>query len=498
MSNSQRDAMSNSNGALENARHVLRRRWLVIVVAAISVPLAAYLYSSAQQKEYTATATLLFESAENGTIEPSREAATNEALAGLPAVAVRTAEALGEREATGEILSSVSASAANEMANLTKISAKTPSPERSAEIANAYSRAYIDFRREADQSQLKQAIALIERRLEDLPPEQLNGIQGETLRERLNQLEVERVSRTGRTELVQTAGVPTSPSSPRTKRNVLLGIVAGLLLGFGLAALLERLDRGVRTPEELEELFELPVLARIPRSKAFASGSIEEMLQAPEAEAFWTLRNNLRYFKVDRDIRALLIASAEPNDGKSTVARGLAGAMAAMGDDVILVEADLRKESAFRAKRVRNGLSKVLTGTPLDDALIHVPVQKESGGERRALPVLPSGPLPPNPAELLESDRMRDLLETLEKRYELVLIDTPALGSISDVLTLLPMVSEIVAVGGVGKTKRDEVREFMKQLSLRGKSPLGLIATFTQFERSRYSYYRRSQPVLRD
>ena len=256
----------------------------------------------------------------------------------------------------------------------------------------------------------------------------------------------------------------------------------------------------MRTTDELEQLFELPILARIPRSKAFAKASIEEMLQAPEGEAFWTLRNNLRYFKVDRNIRTMLIASAEPNDGKSTVARGLAGAMAAMGDDVILVEADLRKESAFRSGRVpRDGLSTVLTGGPLNSALLEVRVQAgAAGADRKTLTVLPSGPMPPNAAALLESDAMRALLAELENRYELVLIDTPALGSISDVLTLLPMASEIVAVGGIGKTRRDEARDFIKQLSLRSKRPLGLIATFTPLERSRYAYYRRSQPVLRD
>ncbi len=493
--------MTTSEGALEYVLRVIRRRKLVILLALISVPLAAFIYSSQQQKEYRATATLLFESPENVTIEASRVAATNEALAGLPAIAVRTAESLGERDAAPEILSSVSAGSVNEMANLTEISATTTSPQRSTQIANAYSRAYIDFRREADQSQAVQAIQLIERRLKQLSPGAAAGIQGQTLRERLNQLEVQRISEIGRTELVQPASPPSSPSSPRTKRNVLLGIIAGLLLGFGLAALLERIDRGASTVEELESLFDLPLLGRIPKSKAFAQSSLSEMLQAPEAEAFWTLRNNLLYFRVDRDIKAIEIASAEPNDGKSTVARGLAGAMAAMGDEVVLVEADLRKDSAFHGGRgpLLDGLSTVLTGAPLDRVLLEVPVSSQGANatRARALWVLPSGPVPPNPGGLLESEAMKELMATLSQRFELIVIDTPALGTMSDALTLIPLVSEVVAVGGVGKTAPEDARDFINQLALRGKLPLGLIATFTPVEQGHYAYYRRSRPALR-
>lgn len=491
--------MTTSEGALEYVLRVIRRRKLVILLALISVPLAAFSYSSQQQKEYRATATLLFESPENVTIEASRVAATNEALAGLPAIAVRTAESLGERDAAPEILSSVSAGSVNEMANLTEISATTTSPRRSAQIANAYSRAYVAFRREADQSQAIQAIQSIERRLKQLSLGAAAGIQGQTLRERLNQLEVQRISEIGRTELVQPASPPSSPSSPRTKRNVLLGILAGLLLGFGLAALLERIDRGASTVEELESLFDLPLLGRIPKSKAFAQSSLSEMLQAPEAEAFWTLRNNLLYFRVDRDIKAIEIASAEPNDGKSTVARGLAGAMAAMGDEVVLVEADLRKDSGFHGGRgpLLDGLSTVLTGAPLDKVLLEVPVSSQGANATRALWVLPSGPVPPNPGGLLESEAMKELMATLSQRFELIVIDTPALGTMSDALTLIPLVSEIVVIGGVGKTAPEDARDFMNQLALRGKLPLGLIATFTPVEQGHYAYYRRSRPALR-
>ncbi len=488
--------MRSNDGALEYTLRVLRRRKFVVLAALISVPLFAFLYSSAQTEEYTASATLLFES-ETESLDASREAATNEALAALPAVAVIAAKELDGD--VSEVLGSVEVSAANENANVTTISATNESPQRAAEIANAYSDAYIDFRRESDRSQFKESIAVLEDRLGELPPSDANGQKGELLKEQIGELEVEEALQTGKVSPVQEAGPPSSPSKPKTKRNVLVGIVFGLVLGLGLAAVIERLDRHVRSVEELEELFGLPIIARIPRTKAFKNASTELMLLAPEAEAFRTLRTNLRYLNINRDLTSVLIASPEPNDGKSTVARGLAGAMVEMGDDVVLIEADLRKESAFRygPGYIPDGLSGVLAGAPLDNALMQVPVSREGPDGGRTMAVLPSGPMPPNPSELLESEQMREVLAELSKRFDMVVIDSPAIGVVSDAMALVPKVSAILAVGGVGKTTREGATGLVEQLDLTGNRPLGLIATLTPSTRRQYSYYRQSRPLLR-
>lgn len=491
--------MSTHEGALEYALRVLRRRKLVVLFALISVPVAAFLFSATKTKQYTASATLLFESSnETGLSEAPREAATNEALAALPDVAVKAAKQLGQDSNLDEVFGSVEVSSANEMANLTTISATNESPQRAAEIANAYSRAYIAFRRESDQAQLKQSIAVIEARLDSLTPAEAASSKGELLRERLNQLEVEEALQTGKTSLVQEASPPTSPSSPRVGRDVVIGVVVGLLLGLGSAALVERLDRRVRSAEELEGLFDLSVVARIPKSNAFKTTSPEHMLFADEAEAFRSLRTNLRYLNVNRELASLLIASPEPNDGKSTVARGLAGAMAETGDSVVLVEADLRKESAFRYSTGYHGkgLAGALSGGSLEESLIEVPIPVSGQGEARILAVLPSGPIAPNPSELLESERMKELLTELTGRFSTVVIDSPAVGVVSDALALAPQVSAILAVGGVGKTTRDGAKGFVDQLALTGNRPIGLIVTFVQSSRNQYAYYRRSASLL--
>ncbi len=492
--------MTPNDGALEYALRVLRRRKILIITALISVPLCAFLYSTAQTKEYTATATLLFESeSEAGLSEASREAATIETIASLPAVALKATEELGSGAEISEVLGKVEVASANEMANLITVSATSESPDRAAEIANAYSKGFIAFMREADRAQANQQIAVLKANLDDLNTAEAAGPKGELLRERLNELEVEAALKNGNTQLVQEAAPPGSPSSPKTTRNVVIGVILGLVLGLGLAALIERLDRRVRSAEELEELFGVPIISRIPRCRAFQDKTVETMMRAPEAEAFRTLRTNLRYLKINRDLHSLLIASPEPNDGKSTVCRGLAGAMVEMGDDVVLVEADLRKDSAFRFSLdpIPGGLSSVLAGASLDGALMEVPVSRSGHNGGRALFVLPSGPIPPNPSELLESERMREVLVELGERFETVLIDSPAIGVVGDAMSLVPHVSGIIAVGGLGKTSREGGRGFAEQLELIGSHPLGLIVTMTSESRSQYAYYRRSQPLQR-
>lgn len=497
-----KDPQMSSEGVVEQLLRIVRRRKLVVLQAAVLVPLLALVFSLTQEKEYTATATLLFRQAPSGpeegetVIDPTREAATNGQLVGLPVVAEQAAELL-EGVSPGEALESVEVESSSE-ADTAKIAATTTDPELSAAMANAYGRAYIAFRREADRSQVQDAIDVAEGSLEQLSPEDQEGKEGAALREQLDRLKLTQALQTGGAELVQPATVPSSPSSPKTVRNVMLGFILGLLLGLGLAALLERIDRRVRSVEELEDLYEIPILARIPRSQRLSKRRAEAISpQTQEGEAFRVLRTNLRYFNVDGGLRSILITSPEAGDGKSTVARTLAMTMAEMGDDVVLVEGDLRKGGELRGVTggPATGLSNVLAGTPFEKVLIEVDVPAGPGVQARSLTVLPSGPVPPNPSELLDSAQMRDLLIKLQERFRIVVIDSPALAAVSDALALVPEVSAVVVVGGLGKTTRDAGRGLSKQLALLGTKPIGVIANFTEPERGKYSHYYRSDLV---
>lgn len=491
------------NGVIEQAARIIRRRKWIILQATIIVPVIALLFSLAQEKEYTATATLLFRpppvsvAESTSVVDPSREAATNGELVGLPVVAEEAEKLLNNGTSADEIFATIQVTPSAE-ADTAEITSTSTSPELSAQYANVYARAYIHFRRNADREQVQDAIDQAETSLAELTPEQREGPEGEALGKQLDQLRLVQSLQTGGAELVQPADTPTTASSPKTKRNVLLGLVLGVLLGFGLAALLERFDRRVRTVEELEELYHLPVVARIPRSKRLAlrnDTSIGPNTQ--EGEAFRVLRTNLRYLAVSRELHSILMVSPEEGDGKSTLTRGLAMTMAAMGDDIILVEADLRKGGEFRtvSGEPAAGLSNVLTGTPLDKVVLEV-APPGANDRSRSLNVLASGPIPPNPAELLESDRMKEVLVELEERFTLVILDSPALSAVGDALSLVPFVSGVIVIGGLGKTTRDEAAELNRQFELLNKRPIGVAANFTDPERAKYSHYYR--PELAD
>jgi capsular exopolysaccharide synthesis family protein len=498
------------DGMLEQWLRVLSRRKLVILQAVIVVPAVALALSLAKDKEYTATASLLFRGApaattgagdSTGVVDPARQAATNSELVSLPAVARRAAERLGRGVTAGQVSSSVSIDSGGD-ADIAKISAVTRSPRLSAAMANAYGEAYIAFRRTADRDQVQNAIALVNGKLAMLTPEQRGGPAGRALEHQRERLNLAQALQTGNAELVQPASVPSSPSSPKVKRNVALGLVLGAILGFLLAALLERTDRRVKTLEEVEKLFGLPILARIPRSRARAAGQARDqlLLDASEREAFRALRANLRYFNISRELRSVLVTSHEPGEGKSTVARQLALTMAEVGDSVVLVEADLHNGASdsfpFSSEQ---GLSSVLVGLPLERAFTSVPLVAGPGGdEGPQLTVLPAGPPAPNPSELLESERMSALLVELEESFDVVVVDSPALGIASDALPLVPAVSGVLIVCGLGRSTRDGARELRKQLTLVGGYSLGVVANFVTSKSGGYhKYYRRSRAVAR-
>ena len=281
----------------------------------------------------------------------------------------------------------------------------------------------------------------------------------------------------------------------------LIGLAAAVLLVLLVAPLARGLDRRIKDVAELEEIYGLPgagphpaqPLARQARPPARAEAAKNTLGFSEEAEAFRTLRTNLRYFNVDAPVRSILVASPLPGDGKSTVARHLAITMASMGDSVCLVNADLRKQDPG-VLPTPDGLSLVLAGFELDTALTEVPIAYDPlSEESRVLVELPSGPLPPNPAELLESDRMQWLVRQLERRFDFVIIDSPALVTVCDALSLVPRVSGVLAVGGFGQTTRQAAVELRKQLELLGGRSLGVVANFSNQGRRYYGYYEKEQ-----
>jgi tyrosine-protein kinase len=482
----------------------LRRRLPLIIACVLVVSAAATAYSLLQDKKYTAKAVLLFrnpgfdQSFSGGatfapTQDATREAATNERLVSLAVVADRAARELGGG-ATGASLASKVEIASEGPSDLVAISVTDLKPRQAARTANAFARQYVLFRRDADRDKVNQARVLSERQLQGMTPTELKSERGRLLRQRLDQLETLASLQTGNAELVQPATAPTSPSSPKPLRSGVLAGVFGLLLGLALALLLERLDTRIRDSDDVEELLRRPVLGAIPRSRALSRNRLEaESLSGPDAEAFRMLRASLRYFNVDDEIHSVLITSAEPGDGKSTVALHLAFAAADAGTRTLLIEADLRRPTLARALRVPSapGLTNVLTGSStLRGAMksVRIPGRSERATAHRALDIVLSGPIPPNPTDLLESERLREIIREAENEYELVIIDTPPTSVVSDAIPLVSQTSGVLVVVRGDKTNREGLRQLRDQLTNLDARLLGVVLNSLGRDIESYAY----------
>jgi capsular exopolysaccharide synthesis family protein len=494
-----------------DARKVLAglfRRAPLIVGCTLLAAAAALVFSLLQTKQYTADASLLFRnpgfdqqifgSSDTSSLDPTREAATNLKLVSLKAVADRTAASLGGG-LTGDTVSEKVSVESGGDADVVSIKATDPDPRFAATLANSFAQNYITFRRKADRRKVQQARALVTADFNQLSPAEQLSSEGQSLQRQISRLATLEALQTGNAELVQHATVPTSPSSPKIVRNTAVAWILGLLLGVALAALMERLDRRLRRPAEFEETFGLPVLTEVPESKALArsSNGVGELLDA-EGGAFQMLRARLRYFNVDRDIRSVLVTSAAPAEGKTTVAWSLAASAASSGSSTILLEADFHQPgiAARTGTRAGPGLSEMLSGqSSLANTVQQVTVENRQNGteEARQLDVIVAGSRPPNPVELLESEEMARLLVQLTDDYDLVIIDSPPLPILADAIPLAKLVNGVIVVGRVNKTTRDEAQFLHAQLESLDAPVLGLVANRTPRGRSYSDYYRHGR-----
>ena len=496
------ESASSENSALDQFLVVVRRRWRLIGACVVLVAAAAIIFSLLQRDQYTASGSLLFSNTQfdqelfgsnftTSSVDPTREAATNIDLVSLPTVAARTAAVL---HLPKDVVRSETSVSGEGQADLASISATDPSPVRAALIANTYLQQYVLFRQQADRSKISGAQNLVQQEIAELPSAQRNGPVGQSLQNRADQLRVLAALQTGNAEVVQAAGVPTAPSSPDIKRNGILGAALGLLLGLGLAFLAERLDRRVRDVSELEEAYGVPVLGSVPESACYANAATEP-LPPIEGEAFALLRARLRYFNVDRDIRSLLVTSATPGEGKTTVALNLALAEAVAGNtSVVLVEADLRRPALRQRLHIepRAGLAEILSrNATVDEALIHAEVPRRANGNGSApgFSIIPAGSTPPNPGELVESHAMIDLLSALSERFDLVIIDSPPTALVSDAIPLLRLVSGVVIVSRIDVTTRDASKHLRDQLRKLRAPTLGVIANAVPLKSRGYYGY---------
>jgi capsular exopolysaccharide synthesis family protein len=487
-----------ANLSIEQFLGTLRRRLGWILLCFVVVAGAAYGFSKHQTKKYTATASLVFnnnqqaqEVAGLAVANSSNQQAqqnTNLRLVELGDMAEKTASRLGRGLTKEKVSANLSVSTQGE-SNIVNVTATATSPMLAAEIANTYSGVFVREQQDSNHAYYASALALVEKQLKALSPKERVGTGGLALQDRAQSLGVLAELKNGNVQVAQVATVPTSPSSPKVARNTALGGFLGLLLGLGIAFLLERLDRRIREPKDLETVYGLPLLGVVPESSALSRSAkskkdAKAALPASEAEAFHLIRAHLRYFNVDKELRTLMVASAAPGDGKTTVARHLAGAAARMGSRVLLLEADLRRPTIAAQLDISSGpgVADVLIGAvSLSEATqvvdLNLPSVGAGGSGGRGFDVLVAGsPLPPNPGELIESHAMESLLEQAKAKYDLIVVDTPPLTAVSDAFPLLGKVDGVIIVGRVGRNRRDVAQRLHETLTGAGAPLLGVVA----------------------
>jgi len=282
--------------------------------------------------------------------------------------------------------------------------------------------------------------------------------------------------RSSNIRIVDPALIPTGPSRPNKARNVMLSILVGLVGGIGLALLREYLDNTVKTPDDIEALAHLPSLAVVPalsNASGKRTGRFSRLLRAPViaskegraelishnmpqsqmSEAFRALRTSLLLSQADHPPQVILMTSALPREGKTTAAVNLAVTLAQLGDKTLLVDADLRKPGINRALSLVDGkhagLSSYLAGVSSLD-LITVPHPAITN-----LAAIPTGPIPPNPADLLSSRRLTELIAELRTRYKFVVIDSPPIMAATDAVILSVLVDGVLMVVRSGETPKE-------------------------------------------
>ena len=501
---------------LQDYLRVVRRRKWVIVQAAILVPLIAVAVSLRQQKLYQGTAEVWLNQQNlgiqlNGGTDPTqyqqadRIAQTQANLARVREVARRTLRAAGVTDRTVDQFLASSSVDPEQNANFLKFKVTDKNRGLANRLASTYSHQFARYRSQQDVSGLIAAIGAIDKQLRKL---EQAGDQGSGLYAKLAGTRSELNSR----RLLQTANAKPVDSSaeavqvaPKPKRNGILGLALGLVLGIGLAFLWEALDTRVRSAEEIDERLKLPLLGRLPEpAKRLRTQNKLAMVDDPTglgAEAFRILRTNLEFANLERGAKTIMVTSGLESEGKSTTAANLAVAFARAGKRVVLVDLDLRRPfvDKFFTANGHPGVTQVALGVAtLDEALIQVAIARPEHGHSAngngngngnghakldgVLEVLRSGPIPPDPGEFAGTHALEAIIGALRDRADLVIIDSAPLLHVGDSVTLSSKVDAMLLVARLNIVRRGMLNELHRVLETCPAQKLGFVVTGSNLE----------------
>jgi tyrosine-protein kinase len=508
-------------------RVVRRRKWLILTIA-VSLPVAAVLYSLSREPLYRASAEVLLSrttpvaditgaSELTFSQQPDRFAKTEAGVAAVPAVAERVLEAVGDIDMTPEEFHAQSSATAKADADLLVLSVDASDPKLAAVLATEYARQFTEYRKEFDTAAIRLARLSLESRIAELRRnDQGNEALSSDLQAKALQLGTAEALATGSTSVIReaTAGDATK-IRPHPLRDGFLAAGIGLLLGIVVAFFRDAVDTRVRSAQEIAERLPVPLLARIPEPpRPLQMSDRLIMLAEPngkEAEAFRMLRTNLEFVNLERRARTIMVTSASEREGKSTTVANLAIALARAGKDVVLVDLDLRQpflhtlfdlecepgltNVVLDAATLEQALSKVWASeTHRHDAVSANAVTGESastgkkksvtGGEGNGrtplggfLEVMPAGTLPPNPGEFVATRALGTVLKRLGERADFVLVDVPPLIGFGDAMTISANVDGVVLVTRMNVLRRPLLGELHRLLGTSPAETLGFVVT---------------------
>jgi capsular exopolysaccharide synthesis family protein len=356
--------------------------------------------------------------------------------------------------------------------------------------------------------------------------ESTKGLYNDFLKQ-TNQAQIQEKQQGNDLRIIEPARTPGAPNSPGRSRAILLGLALSLAGGVGLALLLEYLDNTVKSVEDVIRATQLPTLALIPSmnieamravsgkksiqqkviaanaSKSEAVGGLAPRSMHPRGdkltaldslssvvESYRMLRTSVLLSTAGTPPKTILITSSQPGEGKTTTAVNTAISLSQLGASVLLIDADLRRPAVHKAFKIPHarGISNYLSShTPVENLIVKLPIPN--------LSILPCGPIPPNPAELISSDRMKDLLRNLGHQFDHILIDSPPLISVTDPVILSTMVDGSILVVQAGKSTRELVRRARQELAGVGAKVFGVVLNNVDIKREGYDdydYYRFS------
>jgi capsular exopolysaccharide synthesis family protein len=493
---------------------VLKRRWLYVVAGVVICTALAYVYAQRQETLYRSATTVLVTADEGtGIVAPGQFAQSNFVFSNAMAneaffaqsvlVSAEVAQRLG-------VPPIVTVSSSPE-ADILTFMAINEDPVVAADLANTYAEVFIEKRREVlveefaeVAAQVQEQIDAIETQLDALDEDDLSRRPLEQRREglvfNLQELSLaSQLSGGSRATVITPAIVPLSPFQPNTSRNMMLGAVLGLMVGVGAAFLREFLDDRIRQPEDLEALDpRLVSLAAIPVADTKGGDNHIVSLEDPDgivAESYRRLRSAVVFMAATQDLQVIQVTSASQSEGKSTTVANLAVALARTGKRVVVVDADLRRprQHALFGVAGNPGITDVLVGTHEPDEVAARPIGNV------ALAVIPAGSSAPNPAELLSTDEMGDVIDSLAAVADIVLIDSPPLLAVSDALAVSSLVDGTVLVVQGRTTRAKELRVALDALERVDAHIVGAVLNKVKMpDRNYYQDYLTGRPAASD